>query len=244
MPDHKVVSHEEWIDARKQLLAKEKEFTRMREELTRQRQELPWERVEKNYTFAGPDGEESLADLFAGRSQLIVYHFMFDPDWDDGCKICSMLADHYDPLVVHLAHRDVTMVTISRAPIEKLQAYQRRMGWRFKWLSSLESDFNWDYQASTTPEQIEQQQVYYNYRQGAAFPATEMPGISAFYKDADGQVFHTYSAYARGLETFLGIYNLLDIVPKGRNEAELPYNMAWVRPHDQYEDGAYVDPYA
>lgn len=237
-----VVSHEDWVSARQELLAKEKELTRLRDEVARRRRELPWERVEKEYVFEGPAGKETLADLFADRSQLLVYHFMFDPEWEEGCKSCSFLADHYDPAIVHLNHRDVTMVTVSRAPLEKLLAFQRRMGWRFKWVSSFGTDFNWDYQASFTPEDVERQQTYYNYRVGA-FPATEGPGISAFYRDTDGQVFHTYSSYARGLDMFIGAYHLLDIVPKGRDEENLTYGMEWVRHHDNYDDGAFVDPY-
>jgi len=242
LQDHRVVSHDEWVSARKELLAKEKELSRLRDELSRRRRELPWEKVEKEYVFEGPAGKATLADLFEGRSQLIVYHFMFDPEWEEGCKSCSFLADHYDPAIVHLNQRDVTMVTVSRAPLEKLQVFQKRMGWRFKWVSSLGSDFNWDYQASFTPEDVERQQTYYNYQVGA-FPATEGPGISAFHKDASGQVFHTYSSYARGLDMFIGAYHLLDIVAKGRDEERLTYGMEWVRHHDKYADSDFVDPY-
>ncbi len=234
MQSPRVVSHEQWIEARRELLAKEKEYSRLRDELTAKRQELPWEKVEKDYTFDSAAGPVGLGDLFEGRSQLIVYHFMFGPDWEEGCKICSMCADHYAPLDVHLRHRDVTMVTVSRAPLASIEAYKKRMGWDFNWVSSLGSDFNWDYFVSFTPEQQEQSAMYYNYRQGS-FPSTEAPGISAFAKDEAGDVFHTYSSYARGLEWFLGIYNLLDIVPKGRDEADLPYPMEWVRHRDRYD---------
>jgi len=243
MVDHKVVSSEEWLAARKELLKQEKEFTKQREMLTAARQALPWVKIEKDYRFTGPQGSLSLADLFGDSSQLLTYHFMFGPDWDEGCKICSMLADHYDPLVVHLAHRDVTLVTVSRAPLEKIHAFKQRMGWSFTWVSSLESDFNWDFQASFKPEELESGKAYYNFESGAKFPVAEAPGISAFCKDKDGQVYHTYSAYARGLENLLGIYNFLDLVPKGRDEEGLPYPMAWVRYHDGYEDTSYVDPY-
>ena len=242
MLDHTVVSHEGWEAARKKLLAKEKEFSKLRDELTRLRQKLPWEKVEKAYTFDGPGGEETLADLFGDKTQLIVYHFMFAPDWTEGCKSCSFIADHYNPIIVHLEHRDVAMVTVSRAPLEKLEAYKKRMGWSFKWVSSFGGDFNWDYHVSFTPEQAQKGEMYYNYRAGK-FPAAEAPGASVFYKDESGEIFHTYSSFARGLENFLGVYNWLDIVPKGRDEAALKYGMEWVRHHDRYEDASFVDPY-
>ena len=243
MTNRTVVSPQEWVAARKKLLAKEKEFSRLRDALSQQRRDLPWEKVEKAYAFEGPDGKESLADLFDGRSQLVIYHFMFDPDWDEGCKSCSFLADHYNPSIIHLKHRDVTMVTVSRAPLEKLEAFKHRMGWNFKWVSSLGSDFNWDYHVSFKPEDLEKKQVYYNYTE-QSFPVTEGPGISVFYKDESGDVFHTYSSYARGLDMFLGAYHLLDIVPKGRDEAGFSYGMEWLRHHDRYGDDSFVDPYA
>jgi len=242
MLDHAVVPHEEWESARKQLLAKEKEFSKLRDELTHLRQKLPWEKVEKVYTFEGPGGRETLADLFGGKSQLIVYHFMFDPDWTEGCKSCSFIADHYNPIIVHLEHRDVAMVTVSRAPLDKLEAYKRRMGWSFKWVSSFGGDFNWDYHVSFTPEQAQSGEMYYNYRVGK-FPAAEAPGASVFCKNESGEIFHTYSSFSRGLENFLGVYNWLDVVPKGRDEAALKYGMEWVRHHDRYEDRSFVDPY-
>jgi predicted dithiol-disulfide oxidoreductase (DUF899 family) len=240
MDNHPVVTHEEWIEARKQLLAKEKEATQVRDEVSRLRRELPWERVEKGYIFDGPNGKERLADLFDGKSQLLVYHFMFDPEWGEGCKSCSFLADHYDRSIIHLRHRDVSMVTVSRAPLAKLEAFKKRMGWSFKWLSSFESDFSRDYHVSFTPEEQEQESMYYNYRTGP-FPSSEAPGISAFYKDGQGELFHTYSSYARGLDILIGTYNLLDLVAKGRDEEELPYGMDWVRHHDKYGDHPLVE---
>jgi len=243
MIDRKVVPHEEWVAARKELLKKEKDFSRMRDELTRLRQGLPWEKVEKEYVFDEPGGKVSLSDLFEGRSQLIIYHFMFDPQWDEGCKSCSFIADHYNPSIIHLKHRDVTLLTVSRAPLSKLEAFKKRMGWTFKWVSSLGNDFNWDYHVSFTPEQMKKGEMEYNYRAGKEFPVSEAPGVSVFYKDENGPVFHTYSSFARGLENFIGAYNWLDIVPKGRDEAGSSYGMQWLRHHDRYEDASFVDPY-
>jgi predicted dithiol-disulfide oxidoreductase (DUF899 family) len=228
---HKVVSREEWLAVRKSFLVKEKEFTRARDELSRQRRELPWVEVEKSYAFDGPDGKVSLPDLFAGKSQLLVYHFMFGPDWGEGCPSCSFWADNYNGIVVHLANRDVSLVAISRAPLEKLEAYKRRMGWGFKWVSSLNNDFNRDFHVSFTPE--EQKTAVYNY-EARGFGSSEAPGASVFAKDEAGRVFHTYSCYARGLDMLNGAYHLLDLVPKGRDEDSLPYPMAWVRRHDKY----------
>ncbi len=239
---HRVVSREEWLAARKELLKKEKEFTRLRDKLSVVRRDLPWVKVEKDYAFHGQGGKETLSDLFGGRSQLIVYHFMFDPDWSEGCKSCSLLADHYDSAIVHLNHRDVSMVTISRAPLDKLLAFQKRMGWTFKWVSSLDSDFNGDYHVTFTTEELESKTANYNY-DFTAFPVTEAPGISVFFKDKEGNIYHTYSSYARGLDIFIGAYNLLDIVPKGRDEDSLSYGMEWVRHHDRYDDVTFVDPY-
>lgn len=228
---HKIVSNKEWLAARKGFLAKEKEFTKARDELSRQRRELPWVKVDKSYVFDGPSGKESLSDLFAGRGQLIVYHFMFGPDWNEGCPSCSFWADNYNGVAVHLAHRDVSLVAISRAPLEKLEAYRKRMGWSFKWVSSASNDFNRDYHVSFTPE--EQGTAVYNYAAGG-FGSSEAPGASVFAKDDAGGVFHTYSCYARGLDALNGAYQLLDLVPKGRDEQGLPYPMAWVRRHDKY----------
>jgi predicted dithiol-disulfide oxidoreductase (DUF899 family) len=234
MQPTKVVSHEDWIAARKAHLAAEKDFSRARDALAAARRELPWELVDKDYSFEGPDGTETLADLFAGKSQLIVYHFMLGPGWDEGCPSCSYLADHFDGAMYHLPHRDVTMVVVSRAPYAEIQKYQKRMGWTFKWVSSAGSDFNFDYQASARPEEVEKNQVYYNYTVDS-FPSDEMPGLSVFAKGDDGKVYHTYSSYGRGLDMFIGAYHFLDTVPKGRDEANLDWSMQWVRRHDSYD---------
>lgn len=228
-----IVPHDDWVQARKALLAKEKELTRRRDELSRQRRALPWERVEKTYVFQGPSGPETLADLFGGRSQLIVYHFMFGPDWTDGCKSCSFLADHFNPAIVHLNQRDVSMVAVSRAPVDKLEAFRRRMGWTFKWVSSLDNEFNRDYYVTFTEEEVADGSAYYNYsHQG--FPAGEAPGASVFFRDEQGRIFHTYSVYQRGLDMFITAYHYLDIVPRGRDEEDLSYTMEWLRLHDEY----------
>ena len=232
MLDNKIVSRNDWIDARKQLLRKEKEFTRLQDELSAERRKLPWVKLEKGYVFDGPDGEETLAELFDERSQLFVYHFMFGPDWKEGCPMCSMVADHLEGSVVHLAQRDVTLVAVSRAPFAKIEEFRERMGWRFKWVSSYANDFNRDYRVSFTEDEIAKGR-YYNYDTGG-FPSEEAPGISVFYKDAGGEVFHTYSSYARGPEPLLGVYYYLDLVPKGRDEDALRFPMAWVRHHDRY----------
>lgn len=233
MPEHKLVSHEEWVAARKSLLDKEKEFTRARDALSREQRSIPWERVEKDYLFDSPGGKESLAALFDGRSQLIVYHFMYGSDWGEGCKSCSFLADHFNPAIVHLNQRDVSMVAVSRAPLATLDAFKRRMGWTFKWLSSEGSDFNRDFHVSFTQDEVDSGKAYYNYGPNG-FAVTEAPGASVFYKDADGALFHTYSVYARGLDIFMNAYNWLDIVPKGRDEDDLSYGMEWLRLHDAY----------
>jgi len=235
---HPVVSHDEWLDARRSLLAKEKEFTRLREELSQQRRALPWEAVAKDYSFEGPDGNQGLSELFAGRSQLIVYHFMFAPDWDAGCPHCSFWADNFNEIIVHLNQRDVTMIAVSHAPYGKLAAYRKRMGWTFKWVSSNGTDFNFDYQASFTPEQIAEKKALYNF--AAQDPGVaEREGISVFYKDESGRLFHTYSTYARGIDIANAAYHYLDMVPKGRDEhGRGPY---WVRRHDEYTDGLPTD---
>ena len=229
----RVVSEAEWLVARKDLLTREKELTRLRDEVSRHRRELPWVKVNKEYLFDGSDGTETLADLFEGRSQLIVYHFMFRPGWEEGCKSCSYLADHFDGANWHLPHRDVTFVVISRAPLSELEPYKKRMGWRFKWLSSHGNDFNFDYHVSATEEEKTKGKMFYNYRTDELM-GDEMPGLSVFYKDENGDVFHTYSTYARGLDILVGAYNLLDLVPKGRDEDDLGFTMDWVRRHDQY----------
>ncbi|HSA82102.1 MAG TPA: thioredoxin family protein [Geminicoccaceae bacterium] len=230
---HQIVSQEEWLAARRQLLSKEKELTRLRDALSAERRELPWVKVEKEYVFDTPTGKEALADLFEGRSQLLVYHFMFGPGWEQGCPSCSFLSDHIDGANLHLPQRDVTLLAVSHAPLAQIEAFKRRMGWRFKWVSSYGNDFNHDYHVSFTPDEMAQGEVDYNYRMGE-FPSEEAPGLSAFYKDPAGAVFHTYSAYARGLDMLLGAYNYLDLAPKGRDEADLPWTMAWVRHHDRY----------
>jgi predicted dithiol-disulfide oxidoreductase (DUF899 family) len=236
----KVVSQAEWLAARKDFLAREKEFTRLRDELSRQRRELPWEKVEKEYVFDGPKGRESLADLFGGRSQLIVYHFMLGPCWKEGCPSCSYLADHFDGPAIHLANRDVTLAVISRAPIAEIELFKKRMGWKFHWVSSFPSDFNYDYHVSFTPEERAKGKVNYNY-ESTPFPSEEGPGLSVFFKDANGDIFHTYSSYARGLDILVGAYNFLDMAPKGRDEQGLAHTMAWVRHHDNYGQGYFVD---
>ena len=232
---HQVVSHEQWTEARKKFLAKEKEFTRLRDELSQQRRELPWEKVEKNYVFDGPQGKVKLADLFGDRSQLVVYHFMLGPDWKEGCPSCSYIADHFNAFQVHLQARDVSLVAVSHAPIEQIQKFKQRMEWSFPWVSAFSTDFNYDYQVSKTPqERAAGGKVYYNYTE-QEFPSDERPGLSVFFKDEKGEIFHTYSTYARGLDILLGTYNFLDMVPKGRDEDGLPHTMAWVRHHDKYE---------
>ena len=236
----KVVSKADWTSARKELLAKEKEFTRQRDEISRLRRELPWEKIEKRYTFDSENGKESLAGLCDGRHQLIVYHFMFGPGWSEGCPSCSFLGDHFDGATIHLANRDTTLVVVSRAPLEQIEAFKKRMGWKFKWVSSFGSDFNYDYHVSFTKEDMDKGDVYYNYAKGQ-FPSEEAPGASVFYKEANGDVFHTYSTYGRGLDIFLGAYNFLDITPKGRDEEGLAHSMAWVRHHDKYSEGYVVD---
>jgi predicted dithiol-disulfide oxidoreductase (DUF899 family) len=228
----KVVSAAEWLVARKDLLTREKQLTRLRDEVSRHRLELPWVKVEKEYIFDGPDGEQTLADLFDGRRQLIVYHFMLGPGWKEGCKSCSYLADHFDGANWHLPHRDVSFVVVSRAPLPEIQAYQNRMGWRFKWLSSHGTDFNFDYHVSFTKEDEEKGTAYYNYTT-QEFVSDELPGLSVFYKDENGDVFHAYSTYGRGLDILVGAYNLLDLVPKGRDENP-DATMDWVRRHDEY----------
>ncbi len=234
MTTHQIVSHSEWLDARKALLAKEKAFTRARDALSQERRDLPWERVEKNYVFEGANGKETLAQLFAGKNQLVIYHFMFDPDWQAGCKSCSFWADNFNGIDVHLAHRDTTLLAVSRAPYAKLAAYKERMGWNFKWVSSFGSDFNFDYGVSFTPEEVAQGEAVYNYGKFKPF-GPELPGISVFARDESGAIFHTYSCYARGVDMMNGAYHYLDLTPKGRDESA-PANQAWVRRHDEYTD--------
>jgi predicted dithiol-disulfide oxidoreductase (DUF899 family) len=235
--DHKVVPQNEWIVARAELLRKEKEFTKLRDELGRQRRELPWERVEKPYVFEGPKSKETLSDLFDGRSQLVVYHFMFGPEWKEGCPSCSFLSDHIDGTLARLNHHDVTLLAVSRAPLSKIEGFKKRMGWHFPWVSSFGSDFNFDYHVSATKEELAKGEMYYNYRVFKS-RGEEQPGISVFYKDkADGdRIYHTYSSYARGGDLLIGTYNYLDLTPLGRNEIN-PNHIDWVRHHDKYDDG-------
>jgi predicted dithiol-disulfide oxidoreductase (DUF899 family) len=236
-----VVSRPEWLSARKQLLAREKLLTRQRDEIDRQRRELPWVKVEKTYLFDGPSGRESLGDLFAGRSQLIVSHFMFGAGWQEGCVGCSFRSDHVDGALVHLEHHDVSFATISRAPLTEIQAFKDRMGWRFKWLSSHGSDFNYDYGVSFTKEEIATGKVNYNY-QLRDFVSEELAGVSVFYKDENEEIFHTYSTYGRGDEMLDTTYMYLDLTPKGRNETGPRHNLGdWVRHHDRYDAAGFVD---
>lgn len=235
MEDHAVVAHNAWIAARTQLLAKEKEFTRLRDQLSQQRRDLPWERVEKEYVFEGPTGTINLPALFAGQSQLIVYHFMFGPTDEEGCPHCSFWADNFDGIGVHLKQRDASFVAISRAPFAKLAAFQQRMGWRFPWLSSGATAFNYDYHVSFTPDELARGDAYYNYRRGDPGIA-DHAGVSVFYQDQGGAVFHTHSAYARGIDMVNGAYHFLDLVPKGRDEAGHNDPQFWVRHHDRYDD--------
>jgi predicted dithiol-disulfide oxidoreductase (DUF899 family) len=237
MQSHPVVSREKWIEARKALMAQEKELTRARDRLSEARRELPWVRVDKDYAFDGVDGQKRLGDLFKGRSQLIVQHFMFAPGWDEGCKSCSFWADGYERMIPHLAARDTTLVAVSRAPLAKLVAFKQRMGWTFDWLSSAGSDFNYDYAVSFTPEQIKSGAKTYNFAT-SGFGTEEAPGISVFYRDEAGEIFHTYSCFARGTDMMNAAYHYLDLTPLGRHEEGLPYPMDWVRLRDRYEPEA------
>jgi len=234
--NHSVVSLEQWVAQRRKLLAREKELTHLRDQIARERRSLPWVRVDKSYVFDTPEGKRTFAELFEARRQLMVQHFMLGPGWEQGCPSCSFMADHTDGMNVHLAHRDVTFVAVSRAPLAEIERFRRRMGWRFKWVSSYGSDFNHDFHVSFTADELAQGQLYYNYAQGGQ-PALseELPGVSVFYKDDAGDVFHTYSTYARGVEVMMGTYNLLDLTPKGRDEDNLRYGMEWVRHHDRYD---------
>jgi predicted dithiol-disulfide oxidoreductase (DUF899 family) len=233
MEGHRIVSRDQWIEERKALLAREKEFTRLRDQLSRQRRELPGVRVDKDYVFEGANGKQTLSELFAGRQQLIVYHLMFDPSWEEACSRCSFWADNFNGVLVHLNQRDVTLVAISRAPFAKLAAFQKRMGWSFDWVSSFGNDFNRDYHVSFTPDELEHGEIIYNYAP-VKTSMTERPGISVFYKDQAGRIFHTYSCYSRGLDMLNVAYHYLDLTPKGRDEEGLPFPMAWVSYHDAY----------
>lgn len=230
MTAHPVVTHREWLAASRDFLAKEKEFTRLRDELSRQRRALPWERVEKRYSFEAREGRVTLADLFGGHGQLLVYHLMFGPDWSEACKSCSFWADNFNGIDVHLAHRDTALVAVSRAPLAILEAYAKRMGWSFRWVSSGEGDFNFDYKVSSRPGEAG---MDYNFGTMKVGPG-EMPGFSAFRRGDDGAIYHTYSTYARGVDMLNGAYHLLDLTSKGRDESELPFTMDWVKRRDQY----------
>ena len=242
----RVASREEWLTARKALLQQEKELTYRREEIARARRELPRVRVEKDYTFESNDGTVRLSDLFQGRSQLLIYHFMFHPDWVEGCASCSYVADHFGGMLPHLAARDVTFAVVSRARLEHLQAFKRRMGWNFTWVSAHDSEFNWDYGVSFTPELLATGKASYNFeplpREAPPGMPLELPGASVFYKDENGAVYYTYSTYARGLDALVGTYQWLDLVPKGRDEAGLKHTMEWVRHHDRYDQSYQIDP--
>jgi predicted dithiol-disulfide oxidoreductase (DUF899 family) len=234
MQPHKIVSREEWIAARKAHLAREKEYTLARDRLSAERRDLPWVKVEKNYEFEGPGGTATLADLFAGRSQLVVQHFMFAPDWNEGCKSCSFWADGFERMIPHLAARDTMLIAISRAPLQKLLAFKARMGWTFDWLSSGASDFNYDYGVAFTRDEIERGAKTYNF-ETSGFGIEDAPGISVFLRDNAGQIFHTYSCFARGLDMMNAAYHYLDLTPLGRREEGLPYPMDWLRLRDQYQ---------
>jgi predicted dithiol-disulfide oxidoreductase (DUF899 family) len=236
----KVVSREEWLEARKKLLAREKQLTRERDAVAAERRQLPWVKVEKNYVFDGPKGKVTLAELFNGKSQLIVYHLMFGPDWQEACPSCSFNMDHTDGALVHLAQRDVSFAAVSRAPYPKITEFKKRMGWRFNWVSSNGNDFNRDYHVFFTKDELATGKVNHNFNL-EAFPGTDAPGISVFFKDKDGNIFHTYSAYGRGTETTMNTYNYLDYVPKGRDEDGLRFTMSWLRHHDRYESGRLAD---
>ena len=227
-----IVSPTEWRSARKQLLTKEKALTRMHDELARERAGLPWVRIEKPYLFDTDQGKRSLAQLFGDKSQLVIYHFMFGPSWEEGCPSCSLLVDHVGPSLVHLAQRDVAFCAVSRAPLARITPFKQRMGWPIPWVSSHESDFNYDFEVSLRADSAQTPRIY-NY-ESSDFPSEEAPGLSVFYRDREGSVFHTYSSYGRGPEALIGAYALLDIVPKGRDEEGLPFPMAWVRHHDRY----------
>jgi predicted dithiol-disulfide oxidoreductase (DUF899 family) len=238
--NHPVVSNERWVSERKTLLAHEKELTRLHGQIARERRALPWVRVEKNYVFDTPEGRRGLAELFEGRRQLLVQHFMFGPDWEQGCPSCSYMADHIGGMKVHLEHRDVTLLVVSRAPLAKIERFRQRMGWQFRWVSSNDCDFNHDFGVSFTPEEHATGEVDYNFGRHP-FPSEEAPGVSVFYRNDAGEVFRTYSTYGRGVEVMMGAYNLLDITPTGRDEHNPVYAMDWVRHHDRYPPAPQAD---
>ena len=230
-----IVLRDEWLEARKILLQEEKDFTRLRDQLSRKRRQLPWLKVDIDYVFEDLSGKLSLVDLFEDKSQLIIYHFMYGPDWEEGCPSCSFWADNFNGIDIHLRHRDANMVVVSRVGLAQLQAYRKRMGWDFKWVSSLGNNFNYDYHVSFTASEMEKAEMFYNFKIGS-FPADEAPGISVFYRSPEGEVFHTYSCYARGLDMLNGAYHYLDLLPRGRDEDDLDFTMAWLRRRDEYDD--------
>lgn len=234
---HRVVSRDAWVAARKELLAREKELTRMRDRIARERRALPWVRIEKDYAFDTHEGRRTIGQLFEGRRQLLVQHFMLAPGWTQGCRSCSYMADHIDGMTVHLQARDVTMIAVSRAPLAEIERFKERMGWRFRWVSSHGSDFNYDFGVSFTPEQVATGNIGYNYGT-SPHCYEELPGISVFYKDDAGEILHTYSTYGRGVEVMMGTYKMLDLVPNGREERDVENKMEWVRLHDSYEPGS------
>lgn len=234
---HPVVAQDRWLSARLSLLDHEKELTRLRDQIARERRALPWLQVKKRYVFDTPEGPRALPELFDGRHQLLVQHFMLGPDWEQGCPSCSFMSDHLGGMELHLKHRDTTLLVVSRAPLAQIERFRRRMGWEFKWVSAFGSDFNQDFGVSFTPAQVASGEVPYNYTT-QAFPADEAPGISVFFKDDVGTVFHTYSTYGRGVEVMMGTYDLLDLTPKGRDERNPDWPMDWVRHHDRYEAAA------
>lgn len=238
---HPVLSDPQWVEARKQLLSREKQLTQLHDQVAAERRALPWRRVDKLYTFQTPQGPRSLAQLFGQRGQLLVQHFMFGPGWEQGCPSCSYMADHMDGMNIHLAHRDIAFVAVSRAPLADIQRFRERMAWKFDWVSSHGSEFNFDFGVSFTQEQLAAGEVDYNYRRGF-FPAEEAPGLSVFCRDDAGDVFHTYSTFGRGVEAMMGAYMLMDLTPQGRNERDVFYKMEWVRHHDRYEPGRAFEP--
>ena len=238
---HPVVPDALWTERRLQLLAREKELTRLHDQVAAERRALPWRRITKDYVFDTPTGKRTLADLFDGRRQLLVQHFLFGPGWEQGCPSCSYMADHADGMTIHLAHRDITFVAVSRAPLADILRFRERMGWRFDWVSSNGSDFNFDFGVSFTPEDLATGEVLYNFHKGY-FPAEEAPGLSVFCKDDAGTVFHTFSTFGRGVEVMMGAYQLMDLTPQGRNERDVFYKMEWVRHHDRYEPGQRFEP--
>jgi len=238
---HRIVTRDQWLKERIALLEQEKQLTRQRDALAEKVRNLPWVKVDKHYTFDSPAGKASLADLFGANSQLVIYHFMFDPTWSQGCKSCSFIADHYNPLVIHLAHRDISLVTVSKAPIDKLEAFRTRMGWTFPWVSAANTDFSRDYGVSFTDQELAGNDAIYNFNK-KPYPIRELPGLSVFAKDATGAVYHTYSTFGRGLEEFLTAYRYIDLTPKGRDESQ-GGGMGWLRHHDRYDGTPFVHPW-